>query len=355
MGAIKMQLGYKNSAVELPCLFIDHYMTGCLPVYPLIYIFSLRRLLDGEAVSFQEIGQRFQLTEGDVINAWKHWENMGLVQLDNPNSPEMSITFLPVRAPKNTSDTTVQTSSAPPTSSTKIDSRPQYTVQELTVYRNQSTDIERLFSCAEEALGKLLTYNDMNIIFGFHDWLRLPLDVIEYLLTYCKDHDHRNLRYIEKCALDWADNGIDDVEKALEYVQTFDKGYRTILRHMGQTTGYPTPSHRKYMDKWISTWNMPMDLIIEACDRCVAQIDKPKFSYVDKILAEWFKNQIFTIEAVKLADAEFNKTKVEKTVAIIPKTTKPKPNRFVNFNQRENDYAHFEQMERAYLAQKLNM
>ncbi|MCL2387848.1 MAG: helix-turn-helix domain-containing protein [Defluviitaleaceae bacterium] len=35
-------------------------------------------------------------------------------------------------------------------------------------------------------------------------------------------------------------------------------------------------------------------------------------------------------------------------------TTANKPNRFVNFNQRENDYDHYEKLERALLAQKYN-
>ena len=354
--SIKMQLGYKTSAVEIPCLFIDHYMTGCLPVYPLIYIFSLRRLLDGGGVSFHEISERFQLTEGDVINAWRHWEKMGLVQIDNPDVPtKMSITFMPIRAPKIEDKTDKINEPEQQPLSLLASSRPHYTVQELTVYRNQSKDIEHLFKCAEKNLGKLLTYNDMNIIFGFHDWLRLPVDVIEFLLTYCTEHDHRNLRYIEKCALDWVDQGIDDVEKALEYVQTFDKGYRTILRHMGQSTGYPTPSHRKYIDKWVQQWNMPLELIIEACDRCVVQIDKPKFSYVDKILSDWHKKSITTLHEVKAEDAKFAKTKEKVALAPVKTSARAKPNRFANFNQRDNDYTRYEQLERAYLAQKLKV
>ena len=354
MGAlIKMQLGYENSALELPCLFVDHYMTDCLPVYPLIYIFSLRKLLSGEGISLQEIGEVFRITESDVINAWRHWENVGLIQIDtNKKSGEMSITFLPVCAPERSAqkeqDTVLASSEA--TAKPQASVRPQYTVQELTVYRNQSKEIEHLFNCAEESLGKLLSYNDMNVIFSFHDWLRLPLDVIEFLLSYCKDHDHRNLRYIEKCAIDWADHDINDIEKALEYVQTFDKDYRTILRHMGQTTGYPTPAQRKYMDKWIG-WNMPLELIIEACDRSVAQIDKPKFSYVDKILAEWHKKNITTMDGVNAADEEFSKSKENPAT----RQAKAKPNRFINFSQRENDYAHYEQLERAYRTQKLKV
>ena len=83
MSVIKMQLGYKVSALELPYLFIDHYMTGCAPVYPLIYIYSLRRLLGGEVVSSQDISNHFQLLDSDVMNAWHHWERMGLIKIES--------------------------------------------------------------------------------------------------------------------------------------------------------------------------------------------------------------------------------------------------------------------------------
>jgi len=356
MGTIKMQLGFKSQTLEVPCAFVDYYMTDCLPVYPLIYIYSLRRVMAGEAISLAELSENFRLTESDVISAWKHWENVGLVEIKNEKNNEMAMTFLPVGKPK------VEQVAAPVKTEDAViispkASRPQYSVQELAMYRSESRDVERLFGCAEEALGKMLSYNDMNVIFGFHDWLRLPLDVIEFLLTYCKENDHRNLRYIEKCAIDWHDHDINDLEKAITYVQTFDKDYRTILRHMGQVTGYPTPSHRKYMDKWVNDWNMPMTLIIEACDRSVAQIDKPKFSYVDKILSDWHKKGITTIEGVKEADADFAKSK-EKSIAstdMVVKAIKSKPNRFINFNQREHDYAQLELLERAHLAKKFKV
>jgi DnaD/phage-associated family protein len=305
----------------------------------------MKKLLLGESISTIDIAQKFNITESDVLNAWKHWESVGIIKFDNTS---MSVTFLPVNVPENT-----DISLPAPVISKSIASRPQYTIDELTGYRNQNRDVSRLFERAEHTLGKLLTYNDMNIIFSFHDWLRLPIDVIEYLFIYCEENDHRNLRYIEKCALDWADNEINNLDGALDYVKNFDKNYRTILHYMGQTSGYPTPSHRKYMDKWLDQWKMPLDLVMEACDRCVSQIDKPKFNYIDRILSEWHKKDITDITGVIAADAEFAKSKESSIISIDKKTVKQKPNRFVNFTQRDNDYSRYEQLERAYLEQKL--
>jgi len=422
-----MKLGYKRDTIELPILFIDHYLTDCLPVYPLIYIFSLRRLTEGESISHQDIGERFQLTESEVIKAWKYWEQKGLVAIemnekidknlgtngksDFSLSRDMIITFLPIPKPISTQTAMAHPISlqetethnlhepyemdkfiphsptstymqilptsepAPPMPTPRVSQessisqvtkspvqpilqqveiRPQYTATELANYRSNNRDIERLFRCAEQALGKLLTFNDMNVVFGFHDWLGLPLDVVEFLLTYCAENNHRSLRYIEKCALDWAKQEIDEIEKALSYVQSFDTNYRTVLKNMG-VTGYLTDSHKKFIDKWLHNWNMPMELIINACERSVSNTNKPTFKYVDKILSEWHKKGITTIEGVAIADEEYAKGRetVGNVTKIHQAVITPKPNRFANFSQRDTDYSQFEQLERAYQAQKL--
>ena len=341
-----MKIGYACSNLELSTIFIDDYLADCLPVYPLIYIWSLRRLMDGECATLQEISERFRITEGDVIKAWQHWEKEGLVSISSGKNG-MEITFGPVR-PRQTSvvllsDNTAKAAESPPQN---VATRPNYTTQELACYRSESSDIKRLFSLAEKTLGKLLSYNDMNVIFGFHDWLRLPIDVIEFLLEYCEETDHRSLRYIEKCALDWAERGIADKSSAAEYVQNFDLNYRTILRHTGQSAAYPTPAQRKYMNKWLHELNMPLELITEAIDRCVEKINKFDKKYTEKILTEWHKNGILTKEAVAAADNDF-----------VGKKTSPRPaakNRFVNFKQRDIDYSRYEKLERAYIDQKLN-
>jgi DnaD/phage-associated family protein len=236
--------------------------------------------------------------------------------------------------------------------------RPQYTVEELTVYKQQSEEIERLFMYAEQALGKMLTYHDMNVLFGFYDWLRLPVDVIGYLLSYCADNGRRDLRYIEKAAIDWADRNIDDMEKALAYAGTFDRDYRGILKTMGQDTGYPSPTQQKYMEKWLGEYKMPAALVLLACDRAAAQIGKPTFAYVNKIIEGWNKKGINTIEGAEEEAKEFILKKEaahKKTEAAKGESNgrPPKNNRFINFKQRERDYEQLEKMEREYVLKSL--
>ena len=408
MGAIQMQLGYKASTLELPYAFIDNYLTGCAPVYPLIYIYSLRRLIGGDPVSVREIAEHFGLLDTDVLNAWRHFEKVGLVKLEG-TPPDISVTFLPVS--DHVSDTMRAVSVAPPTvvpekgivlgvdfGETKppeihevhefpkaqeapevtrasigpahnnlpqflSKERPRYSPEELEIYHTQSQEIRRLYSKGEQAFGRLLNYNDMNLIFGLYDWLRLPPDVIDFLLSYCIEDGHTDLRYIETCAINWANRGIDDLEKALTHVQGYDNNYRSILRQLGKTT-FPSPAQQKLMNKWLRELQMPLEVILDACDRTTISAEKPSLSYVDKIIAKWHKSGITTLEGIKQADEEFNQKREQKIQKAQDtqknqeakgpaKASRPKNNRFINFDQRDNDYTQIEQMAQQRLLQRL--
>jgi DnaD/phage-associated family protein len=166
--------------------------------------------------------------------------------------------------------------------------------------------------------------------------------VVEYLLVYCAEADKRSLRYIEKVALDWADNEISDLESALEYVQNYDRTNREIMTHMGMP-GYPTPSHRKFMARWQGEYGFGTDMIFLAIEKCTRAIDKPKFSYVEKILASWHAAGIKTPAAAEEAD-----TKPGAKPAAAQADAKPKKGRFANFSGRDIDFAKLERLEREY-------
>jgi len=348
MRPIAFQVAYETS-VSLPVAFIDRYMPTCTPVYALIYIYGLRHALaGGDNLSTQEIGDAFKILETDVLNAWKYWENEGLVKLDSSNE-SLSIEFLPLKNEPEVKTEAPQQDKPVVVPKFDVSIRPQYTVEELAFYQKQSSDIAKLFSHGEQTLGKMLTYNDMNVLFGFYDWLRLPMDVILHMLSYCANGNHRDLRYIEKVALDWAERGINTVPDAQKYTQTFDKEFREVMKAFGQPSSFPSPTQRKYMQKWLVDMEIPLALVLEACDKTAVQIGKPKITYIDKILADWHKKGIKTLDDVAADNANWQKT--EKQESRGKTITMPK-NRFVNFKSRERDYEQIERMEQEYLDKK---
>jgi DnaD/phage-associated family protein len=122
---------------------------------------------------------------------------------------------------------------------------------------------------------------------------------------------------------------------------------------MGQNTGYPTPTQQKYMEKWLGEYRLPAELVMEACDRAAAQIGRPTFAYVNKIIEGWNKKGIKTVEGAGEEAREFAKNKAKKAKNGAKQDIRPKNNRFINFKQRERDYDQLEKLEREYVLKSL--
>ncbi len=215
-----------------------------------------------------------------------------------------------------------------------VSDKPAYTNKEMAVFA-QEEDFSQLLYIVQKYLGKTLSESEVKTIISFHDWLGLPLDVIELMIEYCVDNDHRNMRYIEKVAIDWADNGINTLEKAKVRTETYNRSYFVILKAYGITDRSPTPNQIKLMDKWLNEYHLDISVIVEACERTIAQINKAEMRYTDSILETWFQRGVKTLKDVEEQDKERPKKATKKP-------SQPSNNKFNGYNQRQYDYDELE-------------
>ncbi len=358
MASINLSMHYDFFNTTLPNAFVDNYMLNANHTYVVIYIYVYRQCLSGRVeLSTSDIAKAMNILESDVINALKYWEKLGLVNINLDSKKDLKVEFLQIpQGGRVQTPTPIQEPESnivffPEKQQPEVSEvLPKYTVKELELYKSSSKEVETLFSIGEQSLGRLLTYEDLNILFGLYDWLRLPFEVIQRLLEYCAEKDHRNIHYIEKVAIDWAEKGISTLEAAQEYIDRFNNTYRQILKAFGHTNRNATKSEIKYMEKWLNEYSLSLELIFEACDKTIMQIGQPKFSYADKILTKWYLNKVSTLEEVAKLDDDFYKeaakVKEEKKAT---KQTKTAKNRFVNFEQRNIDYEKLEKLEKALL------
>ena len=345
---------YPYTAV--PNSFIDCHMCEANPAYALVYLYFFRHACAGGETDTKAAAESLKMLESDVIGALRHWDKQGLVRFIEDEA-ENILDFLPV-GPKKPEPTAPEAKTAMPEPAEaarrgRAEARPAYSVQELEIYRTQNRLVANLFGAAEQKLGKLLNFNDLSVIFGMYDWLELPPDVIEYLLGYCADNGHRNTRYIERVALDWADNGVATLAAAKQYVSMFNKDFREIMAALGQTRRAPTAKEIAMMKTWLSEYKTPLTLVLEACDRAVMQTGRPGMKYVDAVLAGWREKGIGTPEAAAADDAQFEAKPRKPKSSKAETKSQPKPNRFINFAQREWDFDKIAEMEREYIAQSL--
>jgi DnaD/phage-associated family protein len=275
--------------------------------------------------------------ESDVINAWRHWESEGLVNVSGSwESP--SLEFL---APKPKTQAQAALPDMEQASKRRqTTEKPVYDPEELEVYQTRCPEVKVLFKKAERIFGTLLDNKALGVIFSLHDWLNLPVEVVDYLLSYCLERDIKSLSYIEKVGMNWADEGIGSVEEAVSHVLRYDGEYKEILKAMGLKFNSPSSSQKRIMDTWLHEQGMPLSVILEAIDRAVYTRNEATFAYVSGILKKWDESGIKTVEAAK-AEYEAHQAAAKKPKAC----AKSSRSRFVNFTQRANDYKLLEQLE----------
>ena len=301
--------------IELTKAFIEQELPAAPPLYVSVYLMTLAA--GGTAA---EVAKKLNATETDVLYAWGYWKGKGYLQeTEEKKQPK------PVLVSSQ---------------------RPDYSPAEL-LQVGKHPDVMKLFQNAQQKLGKMLSHQDMSLLFSFHDWLGLPIDVIELLLSYCASNGHCGMRYIEKVALGWAEEGITTVDQAVEYIELRKTGFRTIMKAFGQNR-LPVATEETYMKKWLQEYKLPMDVVKVACERTVVKTGKPSFPYADKILQQWKAAGVKTtadIEAQDQAFAAKQNAQTEQKPAV-QNTPKPKQNRFINYTQSEWDFAELERLER---------
>ena len=190
---------------------------------------------------------------------------------------------------------------------------PDYTAADIAVRARTDGAFESLVQETQRVLGRILSSNDLRILFGIYDHLGLPADVIMLLLNHCiEEYRRRNgagrlptMRYIEKEAWHWAEKEIltlDDAEAHIrreEQRQEAAEQVKEVLQIRGREL---TKSERDYIESWIALGFGP-EAVAEAYDRTVLSTGKLTWKYCDKILRSWAEKQLFTPAEIAAGDA----------------------------------------------------
>jgi len=351
MSKISLYSEKNTTATSVSNVFIDEYMSGANGEFVKIYLYLLRQLNSADAhFSLSEIADKFEHTEKDVKRALCYWERMQLLHLDYDTDENLvgiqlkdalskaaNSNLHAVAASDNLSGTDNKTTDAPAVA--EIPAKKSYSADEIKQFTTQEAVTELVF-IAEQYLGKTLTATDLNTIFYFYDELKLSIELIEYLIEYCVSNGHSSMHYMEKVAISWSANEYKTVEQVKLANEQYNQTHFSIMKAMGITKRSLVSSEIDYINKWVKEFGFSLEMIKAACEKTIVAIHEPNFKYADKILSDWHKNHITTLEDVVKADTEHQKRK--KTASATTKSTSK--NKFTAFDQRTYDDNHLEKM-----------
>lgn len=192
------------------------------------------------------------------------------------------------------------------------DERPEYTREDVSHQLKEDRRFSQLTASMEQLLGKKLSTADLNILLGLYDYLGLPEDVIFLLANHCTERitarygpgRRPTLRQIEKEGYVWARMGLMDLDSAnrhlMKYAQKKDQTnrYMAALR-LGERS--LSPSEERYLLSW-AEMGFPAETVELAYDRTMLQCKELRWPYLNKILLNWHKAGLHTLQEVEEGD-----------------------------------------------------
>lgn len=316
--------------------FIDYYMTNANGEFVKVYLYLVRLLNSGRAVTISDIADHFNLTQKDICRAIKYWIKEGVLQLEyNSDNTLTGITLLPLVAkasdreeesllsmlgideqPKQESN-----SASTELTSTAEEEQPMMEAPKKVKYKpvfiedkkTNDEDFSNLIFQIETYFARPLTQSDYNSILYIYEELSFQSDLLEYLVEYCVTMGKKSCRYIEAVAIDWYKSGIRSVEDAKAVSKNYNSIYVSVLKALGIPRRVATPTETNYIDTWYNTYAFNKNIIMEACKRAISNNPQSaNFHYVNGILENWHKNNVHKLSDLEALDKQWAENKKRK-------------------------------------------
>ncbi|MCM1497946.1 MAG: DnaD domain protein [Clostridium sp.] len=335
--------------------FIDYYMTEANGEFVKIYLYLVRLLNSGRAITVAEMADHFHLSQEDICQAIRYWIKQGILRLEYTTDKILTgITMLPLtpKAPdrvnasllslleedmnsdspaqtekavtRQTSQTAAAakasvddagTAAAEIKSSSAIPKKVAYKAAFIEEKKNDE-DFGNLLYQTETYFAKPLTQSDINTLLYIYEELCFSPDLMEYLVEHCVSIGKKSCRYIEAVALDWYKNGIASVKEAKNAAQNYNTIYLSVLKQLGIQRRVPTPAEASYIDTWYNTFAFDKNIIMEACRRAVtSNPHSANLHYVNGILENWHKQHVKTLADIEVLDRKWENEKKKKAVS----------------------------------------
>ena len=359
---------YKEQLSEYTTIsnyFIDHYMEDANEAQLQVYLYLLRMISANLPVSVADIVAKFKHSEKEVLRALKYWELQKLLTLEfdtDKNLTGIHFHSIPVPAGESTRQATVTSimekipSPAEKTITTVAPfslvapaaeeqetvskyAKPAYTADQLRSFKDQENTAQLLY-VAQAYVGKPLSVADVKTIYYMCDVLHFSDDLIDYLIQYCVDRGKKDFRYMEKVAVNWAEEGITTPKQAEKAVSKYDKSVYSVMNALGKT-GAPTAKELEFIRRWTNEYGFTTDIILEACDRTVLATDKHRFEYAEGILNSWKRDGVHHKSDITKLDSHYQQKQKQATAKAASS------NRFNQFTQ--NTY-NFDELEKELLS-----
>lgn len=341
----KLDLGAWGGIFAVPCSVVDEHLRLAGAAQLKVLLYCLRH--NDKEISDLSLSKALGISKADVCDAMQYWSQVGLVNITN-NGEKTDISLAgsadaeinadkstdkqeneassndiqPIKPEiKNNNDESIHTQKKIAPMTTKPSG------YEVNQRAEESEEIAFLLQETQMRLSRMITHSESSTLVYLHDYVGLPTSVILMVMQYAAAHGKCNMRYIEKVALQWAEEDIftfEQAEKKIKDLEIFEDNWGSLLKAMGLDKRTASPTERKYLTKWLNEWGFSMEIIKLAYYECADNTHKVIFKYIDKVLEGWYNAGVKTVDdvkALKIATDNNKKVRTKKDKPVQKKTS----------------------------------
>lgn len=337
-------------------IFVEEYMPSANGEYVKVYLYLLKCIQSGDNnFSIASTADIFEHTEKDIMRALIYWERMGALELQYNASKELSgVTVLELKSLNPTPDfpetkkidkgdnnsVSAIPDSSEDTSSIVESVKKCYSNEEIDAFAEKE-DVRQLLFVAEKYFKRPLSRVELNAFLFWYDEYDFSIELIDYLIEYCVDRNHKNVYYMNKVAAGWADVNVKTVAQAKNSVKLHSTANYAVMKAFGIKNRNLVDLEISMIKKWTEEYKFSLDIITEACNRTIQSAHVASFEYADKILSNWHSSGVTEISDIAELD-EQHKSKKKASPNKNNSFYKPAENQFKNFTERTYDYSELE-------------
>lgn len=225
-----------------------------------------------EEIDAVKLSERLSLSVADVNDALRFWVDAGILRSEHTETK--AETPAPER-PKAVRAATVKP-----------------TREEVARRGLESAEITFLLREAEQKLGHALKQSEASTLVWLHDDEGMSVAVLLQVVAFAVSEGRPNISYIEKTALSWLDEGIDDIamaEQKINEIISARSCWSVVKRAFGLDRKLPGKKEQDFASLWVGERGYDEKLLREAYDRCVDTTSKYSLPYISSILEKWYK------------------------------------------------------------------
>ncbi|MCR5303001.1 MAG: DnaD domain protein [Lachnospiraceae bacterium] len=281
--------------------FLDEYMGQANEIQLKVYLYLMRVLRVGKPTSVADIAEKFNFTDREVKKALSYWEKEGLLEVKKDRS--RSVEGIRMLTPWYSATDAVYVEEEEEKREVKPEKPAKKVKQEESAAAGEDEDTAQILYLAEVYLGRPLTSTDTRSIIFISSELHFSPELADYLIQYCVQGGHKDMRYIEKTAIAWAERGVETASQAKLQVAPMDSSVYDVMNALGKSSK-PTRAEIAFIEKWKDTYGFDLDMIMEACRKTVLATDSHRFNYADGILSKWHLEGFSSLSDVEKAEID---------------------------------------------------